>query len=57
MIDLKTGKEPKMNMFDFGVFQEKVHMLSHEKYLLQMLFGAFQDNSRISQMGILELSV
>ena len=35
-----------MNMFDFGVFQEKIHMLSREKYNLQMRFGAFQDTSR-----------
>ena len=43
VIDLKTRKEPKMNMFDFGAFQEKLHMLSREKYLLHMLFGAFHD--------------
>ena len=43
VIDLKTRKEPKINMFDFGAFQEKLHMLSREKYLLHMLFGAFHD--------------
>ena len=47
VIDLKTRKEPKMNMFDFGAFQEKLHMLSREKYLLQKLFGAFQDTPLI----------
>ena len=46
VIDLKTRKEPKINMFDFEAFQEKMHMLSREKYPLQMLFGAFQDTSR-----------
>ena len=48
LIDLKTRKEPKMNMFDFGAFKEKLHMLSHAKYLLQRLFGAFHDTPRIS---------
>ena len=42
----QARKEPKMNMFDFGAFQEKLHMLSREKYLLQKLFGAFQDTPR-----------
>ena len=46
MIDFKTEKEPKMNMFHFGAFQEKMHMLSRAKYLLQRLFGAFQDTPR-----------
>ena len=36
----------KYYISDFGAFQEKMHMLSREKYLLQMLFGAFQDTSR-----------
>ena len=36
-----------MNMFDFGAFQEKLHMLSRAKYLFQRLFGAFQDTPRI----------
>ena len=40
---MKTRKEPKMDIFDFGALQEKLHMLSREKYLLQKLFGAFQD--------------
>ena len=43
VINFKTRKEPKMNMFDFGAFQEKLHMLSRAKYLLQRLVGAFQD--------------
>ena len=47
VIDLKTRKEPKINMFDFGAFQGKLHMLSRAKYLLQRLFGAFQDTPRI----------
>ena len=47
VIDLKTRKEPKINMFDFGAFQEKLHMLSRAKYLLQRLFGVFHDTPRI----------
>ena len=44
-INFKTGKAPKLIMFDFGAFQEKLHMLSRAKYLLHILFGAFQEKS------------
>ena len=27
MVDFSTGKGPKMNMFDFRAFQEKMHKL------------------------------
>ena len=46
VIDLKTRKEPKMNIFDFGAFQKQMHMPSRAKYLLHILFGAFQETSR-----------
>ena len=36
----------KKKLFDFGAFQIKIQMPSHEKILLQMLFGAFQITSR-----------
>ena len=39
VINLKTGKRPKMNMLDFGAFQRKIKMPSHDKYLLDILFG------------------
>ena len=29
VIDFKTGKEPKMNMFDFGAFQKQMHIIWH----------------------------
>ena len=34
-------------MFDFGAFQEKIHMPSRAKYILHILFGAFQETLRI----------
>ena len=34
-----TGKEPKMNKFDFGAFQRKIKMPSHDKYLIHMHFS------------------
>ena len=40
VISFETEKEPKVNMFDFGAFQEK--NASRAKYILQKLFGAFQ---------------
>ena len=46
LLILKTENEPKMNMFDFGAFRKKMHMLSHDKILLHILFGAFQVTPR-----------
>ena len=37
-----------MKFFDFGVFQKIEKMLSHDKILFHMLFGAFHDTSCIS---------
>ena len=36
-----------MNVFDFGAFQRKIQMLSHDKMLFHMLFGAFQGTYRV----------
>ena len=47
VIDFKTGQEPKMAGFDFGAFQKQMHMPSRAKYLLHILFGAFQETSRM----------
>ena len=41
----KTRNEPKMELFEFGVFK-KMHMASREKYIFHMLFGAFHDTPR-----------
>ena len=46
VINFKTGKAPKSNMFDFGAFQEKMHMPSRAKFIFHILFGAFQEISR-----------
>ena len=45
MINFKTEIEPKMKFFDFGAFQKIEEMLSHDKILFHMLFGAFHDTS------------
>ena len=39
-------QERKMKFFDFGAFQKIMKMLSHEKILFHMLFGAFHDTLR-----------
>ena len=33
-----------MKLFDFRAFQNFMEMLSHEKIIFHMLFGAFQNN-------------
>ena len=43
VINFWTEKEPKMKIFDFGAFQKIRKMLSHDKILFHMLFGAFHD--------------
>ena len=43
VINFKTRKEPKMNMFDFGAFQEKMLIPSRAKYTPRILFGSYQD--------------
>ena len=49
VINFKTRKKPKMNMFDFGAFQKQMYMPSREKYLLHILSEAFQVPSRTIQ--------
>ena len=46
VINFKTERELKMKFFDFGAFQIKMQMPSHDKIVLQMLFGAFHFTSR-----------
>jgi len=48
VITLKTEKEPKMKFFDFGAFQKIMKMLSREKYIFHMLFGASHGTPRIT---------
>ena len=50
MINFKIENEPKMKFFDFGAFQKIEKMLSHDKILFHMLFGAFHDTSCILEM-------
>ena len=47
MTSFKTRNEPKMKVFEFGAFQNKMHMASREKYIFHMLFGAFHDTPGI----------
>ena len=49
MIYFKTEKEAKMKFFDFGAVQKIMQMLSHDKIIVHMLFGAFHDTHRIEQ--------
>ena len=46
VIYFKTEKEPKMKFFDFGAFQKIMKMLSREKIIFHMLFGASHDTPR-----------
>ena len=41
VINFKTQKEPKMKFIDFWAFQNFVQLLSHDKIIFHMLFGAF----------------
>ena len=40
MTSFETRNETKLKFFEFGAFQNKMHMASREKY---MLFRAFHD--------------
>ena len=42
----KTRNEPKMKVFDFGAFQNKMQIAPREKYIFCMLFGAFHGTPR-----------
>ena len=52
MINFETEKG-QMSVFDFGSFQTK--MPSRDKYLIDMLFGAFYDTSRF--LALIRLSI
>ena len=45
---ISNRKKRKIEIFDFEVFQKKMHMPSRGKYILHILFGAFQVTPRIS---------
>ena len=47
VINFKIEKEPKMELFDFWAFQNFMQMLSHDKIIFHMLFGAFHITPRI----------
>ena len=49
MINFKTENEPKMKSFDFGAFQKIKKMVSREKIIFHMLFGASHGTPRISK--------
>ena len=36
-----------MKLFEFGAFQNIIHMASREKYIFHTLFGAFHDTPRM----------
>ena len=42
-------------MLDFGAFQRKIQMPSHDKYLLDILFGAFH-GTRVHLFEIISAS-
>ena len=44
--NFKMKNEPKMKVFDFGTFQNNMHMASREKYIFHILFGAFHGTPR-----------
>ena len=46
MINFLTEKEPKMKLFDFGAFQKIRKILSREKYIFHILFGASHGTPR-----------
>ena len=46
VINFEREKEPKMKFFDFWAFQNFKQMLSHDKIIFHMLFGAFHITPR-----------
>ena len=46
MIDFRSEKEPDMKFFDFGSFQILRQILSHDKIIFDIVFGAFHITSR-----------
>ena len=51
VINFKTEKELKVELFDFWAFQNFMQMLSHDKIIFHMLFGAFHVTSRTISNG------
>ena len=50
-MNFKTEKKPKMKLFDFGAFQNFKQILSHDKIIFHMFFGAFQVTPRTSKVN------
>ena len=46
VINFETEKEPKMKFIDFGAFQNFRRILSHDKFIIHMLFGVFHVTPR-----------
>ena len=55
MTNFKTENEPEIELFDFGVFQIKIKMPSHDKIIFHMLFGVFHIifRNRKAKIGII----
>ena len=49
---LKMENEPKMKMFDFEAFQNKMHMVSRKKYIFHIVFGVFHGTPRIAFIDV-----
>ena len=45
VINFKIEKEPKMKYYDFEAFPKIVEMLSRDKIIFHVLFGAFYGTS------------
>ena len=43
MIRFRSEIREKLKVFDFGPFQEKMHMPSREKYILHVFLGHFKE--------------
>ena len=48
VINLKMGRESKMNVLDFLAFQRKMQMPSQEKILIHMHLEAFRGTTRMN---------
>lgn len=54
--NFETGKEPKLNTFDFGAFQRKMLMPSYYRILFHILFGIFHGFGCYSEYAQLYLN-
>ena len=50
-------KGPKLKFIDLGAFRGKMHMPSHDKFLLHMLFEVFDCTSRTSVVAVFSESI